>query len=267
VKGHIKSKVREQNTRNVAGIITGSDPVLKNEVVIYSAHWDHLGIGPAVNDDTIYNGAIDNGTGCGMLLEIARAWAGLEQKPRRTALFIAFTGEESGLRGSEYYAAHPVIRAGKTAAAFNFDAVFPYGRWLDATVTGAERTTLWPLVQSAARRMNLEIRPDPQPEQGHFYRSDHFSLAHAGIPSFSISEGSELAGKPAGYGTKLIQEYEEKHYHQPSDEYQEDWDFSGLAELARFGMLIAVDTANQDKLPTWNPGDEFLPARQQSGVR
>jgi Zn-dependent M28 family amino/carboxypeptidase len=267
IRVQLRSKIRDEDTHNVIAKVEGSDPVLKSEALIFSAHWDHLGIGPAVNGDSIYNGAIDNGTGCGMLLEIARAWAGLEQKPRRTALFIGFTAEESGLRGSEYYAAHPVIPAGKTAAAFNMDALLPYGRWLDVTVTGAERTTLWPLVQSAAERMNLAIKPDPEPEQGYFYRSDHFSLARAGVPSFSISQGSELAGKPAGHGAKLIQEYEEKHYHQPSDEYREDWDFSGLAELARFGMLIALDTANLDKLPTWNPGDEFLAAREQSGVR
>ena len=149
----------------------------------------------------------------------------------------------------------------------NLDGFFPVGRWLDVAVTGAERTTVWPLVEEAARRSNLKISPDPEPEQGSYYRSDHFSLAHVGVPAFSIVLGSEMAGKPAGTGQQISREYEEKRYHQPSDEYQANWDFSGLEELSRFAMLIGVNTANLDKLPTWNSGDEFLPAREQSGVK
>jgi Zn-dependent M28 family amino/carboxypeptidase len=266
-RGSLNSKVREQDTRNVVAEIPGSDPELKSEAVVFGAHWDHLGIGPAVNGDSIYNGAVDNATGCGMLLEIARAWAALEQKPRRTAVFVAFTAEEAGLRGSEYYATHPVIPAGKTAAAFNVDGIYPYGRTRDIVVTGAERTTLWPLVQEIARRFNYEIKPDTEPEQGHYYRSDHFSMARAGIPSFSISEGDEVLGKPAGYGEKINHEYDAKSYHQPSDEFHPDWDFSGLEQLARFTLVLGVDTANLDRLPTWNKGDEFLAAREKSGVR
>lgn len=263
----LRSKVTAQNTRNVVAMIPGSDPERKSEAVVFSAHWDHLGIGTPVAGDAIYNGAVDNASGCAMLLEIARAWAGLEQKPRRTAIFVSVTAEEDGLRGSEYYAAHPAVPGAKTAVDLNLDGLFAFGRSTSVVVTGAERTTLWPLVQEAAQRMSLAITPDPEPEQGHFYRSDHFSFARAGVPAFSIGQGPGLAGKPAGAGEALMREYDEKHYHQPSDEYQAGWDFSGLEELAKFTMLIGVNTANLEALPTWHAGDEFLAAREQSGVK
>jgi Zn-dependent M28 family amino/carboxypeptidase len=246
-RGNVVSKIREQETRNVVAEIPGSDPERKAEAVVFSAHWDHLGIGEAVNGDSIYNGAVDNATGCAMLLEIARAWAALEQKPRRTAIFVAVTAEEAGLRGSEYYAQHPVVPANKTAVALNFDGFYPYGRTKDVVVTGAERTRLWPVVQEAARRFAFEIKPESHPEQGHFFRSDHFSFVRAGMPAFSIGMGSEFLGKPADYGDRLFSEFNEKHYHQPSDEFHEDWDFSGLEQIARFGALIGLNAANADE--------------------
>lgn len=267
VRGNIPSKIRDIESRNVAAIVSGSDAQLKSQAVIFSAHWDHLGVADPVNGDTIYNGAVDNATGCGILLELARAWAGLQSKPRRSALFLAVTAEEAGLRGSEYYAEHPITPLNKTALDVNFDAFFPFGRTKDVEVSGAERTTVWPIVQEAARRMNVAIRPNPHPERGEYYRSDHFSFAHAGIPAFSIGLGNQLYGKPADYGEKMSEEYLEKHYHQPSDEYHEDWDFAGMVEAARFGMLIGMNVANQEKLPTWKAADEFLPARQRSGVQ
>lgn len=267
IKGEFPSKVREIESANVAAVIPGSDPALASEVVLFSAHWDHLGIGTPVDGDAIYNGAVDNATGCAMLLEIARAWAALEQKPRRSALFLAVTAEEGGLRGSEHYAQNPKIPAGKTALALNFDAFYPFGRVRDVVVTGAERTTAWPLVQEAARRMGLQIKPDPRPEQGLFYRSDHFSFARAGIPAFSIKMGNEFEGKPGDFGETVFREYNARHYHQPSDEYREDWDLAGMEQMSRFGLLIGLDAANADRLFTWRPGDEFLPARQNSGVR
>ena len=257
IRGHILSKLRELQTRNVAGIIPGSDAKLSNEALIFSAHWDHLGIGEPVNGDAIYNGAIDNATGCAILLELARAWGSLPQKPRRPALFLAVTAEEDGLRGSQYYAQHPLIAPAKTALALNFDALFPWGRAKDVVVTGAERTTIWPLVQQIAKRLNLEISPDASPEAGHYFRSDHFSFAQAGIPAFSIEHATEFAGKPAGFGKQAYEEYNSKHYHQPSDEFQPDWDFTALQQAAEFGYLLGVDVANQDKLPDWRPGDTF----------
>jgi len=267
IRCNLPTKVRDIQTRNVAGLAQGSDPRLKSEVVIYSAHWDHLGIGTPVNGDAIYNGAVDNATGCGIVMELARAWAAQPQKPRRSALFLAVTAEEGGLRGSEYYAAHPEIPAGKTAIAINYDGLFPFGRTRDVVVNGAERTTAWPVVEAVARQMELTINPDPRPEQGTYYRSDHFAFAHVGIPAFSVEEGDDFIGKPKGFGAKAFEEYNEKHYHQPSDEFQESWDFSGLAEMARFGFLIGTEVANQDVLPSWRAGDEFLAARVKSGVR
>jgi Peptidase family M28/PA domain len=264
IRAAMRSRIREMNTRNVAAIVPGSDPQAGKEAVIFSAHWDHLGIGTPVNGDAIYNGAVDNATGCGILLEIERAWAALPRKPRRSALFLAVTAEEGGLRGSEYYAQHPLIPPGATVLALNYDALQPVGRAKDLVVSGAERTTLWPLVQDTAKRFGLIIKPDPRPEQGSYYRSDHFSFAHAGIPAFSVDEGNEFAGKPANYGAEVFQDYNDKRYHQPSDEYRDDWDFSGLEEVAKFGLTLGTGAANMGRMPTWNPGDEFLPAREKS---
>jgi len=226
-------------------------------VVVYSAHWDHFGIGAPVNGDNIYNGAIDNATGCAILLELARAWAALPQKPRRSALFLSVTAEEGGLKGSEYYAAHPLVPAARTAIDLNFDALYPFGRARDVVITGAERTTVWQLARQIARRMDLEVSPDAQPAAGHYFRSDHFSFAHAGIPAFSIGRATQFAGKPPDFGEKAYQDYNSKHYHQPSDEFQPDWDFTALQQAAEYGLLLGREIANQDRLPDWRPGDQF----------
>lgn len=256
-RGRISSTIRNIETRNVAAIIPGSDPQLKDQAVVFSAHWDHLGVGDPVNGDRIYNGAVDNATGCAILLELARSWGALAEKPRRSAVFLSVTAEEGGLRGSEYYGLHPFVPAGQTALNLNFDAFEPFGRTKDITVTGAERTTAWPTVQALAKRFNYEIKPDPRPEQGSYFRSDHFSMARVGIPSFSLHLGNEFWGKPAGFGDQAFKEFNEKHYHQPSDEYHDDWDFSGIEQIARFGFSLGMEVANQDKLPDWVPGDEF----------
>jgi Zn-dependent M28 family amino/carboxypeptidase len=257
IHGDVRSRIRAIDSRNVAAIVPGRDPKLKDEVIIYSAHWDHLGVGEPVNGDPIYNGAIDNATGCAILLELAHAWAALPEKPRRSALFLAVTAEEDGLRGSQYYAAHPLFPPGKTAIALNYDAIYPWGRAKDVVIAGAERTTVLPLAESIAKRLNLTISPDSEPEQGNYFRSDHFSFARAGIPAFSIDHATQFAGKPAGYYQKLWQEFNEKHYHQPSDEFHADWDFTALEQAAEFGMLLGIDIANQEKLPDWRPGDQF----------
>ncbi len=247
LRGRIPAKVRELDTRNVAAIIEGSDPGRKSEAVLFTAHWDHLGIGAPVGDDNIYNGAVDNATGCAILLEIARAWAALDPKPRRSALFLAVTAEEGGLRGSEFYAANPLVPIEKTPIALNFDGYYPFGRTKDVILNGAERTKLWPLIQDVAARMDLKILPDPRPEQGSYFRSDHFPLAKAGVPAFSISMGKEFYGKPEGFGEKLFEEYNSKHYHQPSDEYSENWDFAGIEHIARFGFTLGLEVANMEK--------------------
>lgn len=266
ISANIPIAIRQINSRNVIGRVEGSSPTLKSQAVLFTAHWDHLGIGLPVNGDRIYNGAVDNATGCGMVLEIARVWAGLPQKPKRTALFIFVTAEEQGLLGSEYYGEHPEIPAGKTAADINYDALYPFGRTKDVDVTGAERTTLWPIVEHDAQRLGLTITPDAEPGQGHYYRSDHFSLARVGIPSFSISQGTDYIGKPANFGKTIFEQYNKEHYHQPSDEYKPDWDFAGMEQMADFGLTLGLDFANMPKLATWHSGDEFLAARQKSGV-
>jgi Zn-dependent M28 family amino/carboxypeptidase len=260
----VPAHLRQFESQNVVAMIPGSDPELREQAVVFSAHWDHLGTAAPVNGDGIYNGAVDNASGCGILLELARAWSLLNPRPRRSAIFLAVTAEEAGLRGSAYYALHPSVPVGKTASDINFDAVLPFGGTKDVFLTGAERTTLWPLVQRAVRQMQLEIRSESHPEQGYYYRSDHFSFAHAGVPAFSIDLGTELEGKPSGYGEQVAEEYRTQRYHQPSDEYNDTWNMAGMEQVLQLGMRIGIDAANQDKLPTWREGDEFLPARLRS---
>jgi Zn-dependent M28 family amino/carboxypeptidase len=257
LRGRLNAKIREIVSRNVLGVIPGSDAKLKEEFVMFGAHWDHLGIAVPVNGDNIYNGAIDNGTGVGVVLEIARAWGALRDKPRRSALFAFWTAEESGLRGAEYYAAHPPVPNTKIAVNINYDAIYPSARTKDVVVTGAERTSAWPIVQEAARRFQLEIAPDPRPEQGSYYRSDHFMMARAGIPAFSVKAGSKVAGQADDFAAEEFKVYNTKHYHQPSDEYRADWDFASIEHVARFGYLVGLNIANAQQMPKWNAGDEF----------
>ena len=257
IRGRLPTKIRALDTRNVAAMFPGSDPKLKDEYIIYSAHWDHLGIGPAVNGDSIYNGAVDNATGCAILLELARAWGALPLKPRRSVLFLSVTAEEGLMKGSEYYAAHPLVPPGKTSIDLNYDALYPWGRAADVVLTGAERTSVYPLAQQLAKRLELGISTDAVPEAGHYFRSDHFSFARAGIPAFSIGHATEFTGKPAGFGEKADQEYNSRNYHQPSDAFQADWDFTALEQAAQFGFLLGRDLANQDALAGWKPGDAF----------
>ena len=254
---NVQSKIHPLETRNVAAIVPGSDPKLKDQAVLFTAHWDHFGIGEPVNGDTIYNGAIDNATGCAVVLELARVWAALPQKPKRSAIFLFVTAEEAGLKGSEFYGAHPLLPLAQTAIDLNYDALYPFGRAADVVITGAERTTVYPLAQQIAKRLNLTISTDAQPEAGHYFRSDHFSLSKAGVPAFSIEHATEFAGKPAGFGAQAYQEYNSKHYHQPSDQFDESWDFTALQQAAEYGFLLGKDIANQDRLPDWKPGEPF----------
>jgi Zn-dependent M28 family amino/carboxypeptidase len=266
IRGHIPTTVQKIVTKNVIGIVEGSDPALKSEAVLFTAHWDHLGTGKsAVGTSAIYNGALDNATGCGVLLEMARAWASQKPQPKRSALFLAATAEESGLLGATYYAAHPTIPLGKTAINLNFDTVLPLGVPESIVVSGAERTTAWPMVQTAARKHHLDIEPDKMAHLGFYYRSDHFALARGGVPAFSIFPGEKIAGKPADFARTRIEEFIAKVYHTPFDVYHADWDLSGYPVLMRFAFDVARDAANAPSLPTWVAGDEFLPARQKSG--
>jgi Zn-dependent M28 family amino/carboxypeptidase len=267
LKGNIPTRIETIRSNNVAGIVEGSDPPLKAEAVVFTAHWDHLGVGRAVVGDTIYNGAADNATGCALILELARAWAAQTPKPKRSALFLAVTAEEKGLLGSKYYAQHPLVPLGKTALNLNFDMILPLGVPESVVVTGAERTTAWPAVKAAAARAGLEIEPDQRAHLGIFYRSDHFSMARAGVPAFSVGGGMKIKGKPADFARKAAQQFNDTAYHTPQDELRPEWDFAGFPVLGRFALDVARQAANADGLPTWNPGDEFRPARERSGVK
>ena len=264
LKAHMVSKVRNFESNNVLAMLPGSNRNLKDEAVIYTAHYDHLGIRPDMPGDNIYNGAADNATGCGILLELARAFSGAKERPERSIIFASVTAEEQGLLGSEYLGKHPPIPAGKITLDLNYDDVKPLGAPEEVEVSGAERTTFYPWVQATAKEFRLTIRPDARPEAGHFYRSDHFSLARVGIPSFSINEGMKFKGHDEAWGLAQDKQYTEKHYHQPSDEYHPEMDFVGDAAMARFGFALGWEAASAPRLVGWQKGDEFEAAREKS---
>jgi Zn-dependent M28 family amino/carboxypeptidase len=262
VKETIVSKVRSFASRNVVGKVNGSDPKLAQQAILYSAHYDHLGIHPEEKGDNIYNGAADNATGCGILLELARAFASADQKPKRSALFAAVTAEEQGLLGSKFLGEHPPVPAQNISLDMNYDDIAPVGEPQQLVVSGAERTSVYPLVEKLAKDFDLAIQPDNHPEAGHYYRSDHFSMARVGVPAFSVNEGALFKGHDLAWGEAEQKDYVEHRYHQPSDEYRADMDFRGDAKLAKFGLVLGWETANQADLAGWQPGDEFEKARK-----
>jgi Zn-dependent M28 family amino/carboxypeptidase len=264
LSAHMTSKIRPFESNNVIATLPGTDRVLKNEGVMYTAHYDHLGIRPDMPGDNIYNGAMDNGTGCGILLEIARVYASAPQKPRRSIYFASVTAEEQGLLGSEYLGKHPPIPAGKISLDLNYDNVRPLGAAEEVEVTGAERTNFYPAVQATAQDFRFAIRPDARPEAGHYYRSDHFSLARVGIPAFSINEGMKFKGHNEAWGLDQEADYTSHHYHQPSDEYHPGMDYTSDAAMARFGFALGWEAANAANLVEWKKGDEFEGARRAS---
>jgi Zn-dependent M28 family amino/carboxypeptidase len=265
LKAHMVSKVRNFESNNVLAILPGSDRKLTDEAVMYTAHYDHFGIHPDMPGDNIFNGADDNASGCGILLELARAFGAAAQRPRRSILFAAVTAEEQGLLGSEYFAKHPPIAAGKISLDLNYDDVKPLGAPEEVEVPGAERTTFYPTVAAMAKEFRLAIRRDSLPAAGDFYRSDHFSLARVGIPAFSINEGLKYKGHTEAWGMAQERDYIDKHYHQPSDEYHPEMDFVGDSAMARFGFALGWAAANQANLIGWQHGDEFEAARKVSG--
>jgi Zn-dependent M28 family amino/carboxypeptidase len=260
-KAHIESKVRQFESYNVLGMLAGRDGENPGQAVVYSAHYDHLGIDPTMSGDNIYNGAVDNGTGCGILLELAHAYATSASRPPHPVLFAAVTAEEKGLLGSNYLGKHLPIPAAKIALDLNYDAILPIGVPLSVTVTGAERTSFYPTVEKTASVFGFEIQPDAEPGAGHYYRSDHFSLARAGVPAFSINEGVKFAGHTPEWGKAQRDEYTAKHYHQPSDEYSAAMDFSTDAALAKFGFALGWQALLANRTVNWLPGDEFEAAR------
>ena len=264
LQAHVVSELRPFVSKNVIVKVPGADPKRKDEAVLYSAHYDHLGMDPNLPGDKIYNGAIDNATGCAILLELARAWARTKPVPPRSIFFAAVTAEEQGLLGSEYLGKHSPIPPSKISLDLNYDALAPIGDPEEVEVSGVERTTFYPVVEATAKEFGLAIRPDAHPEAGHYYRSDHFSLARVGVPSFSIGEGLKYKGHDAAWGDAQAKDYVDHHYHQPSDEYRPEMDFAGLAKMARFGFALGSKAASQPALTGWQPGDEFEAARKKS---
>ncbi len=265
LKGHVESRVRRYDSTNlvgkVAGVAAGSNAVL------YTAHYDHLGIDPDAKGDNIYNGAADNGTGCGILLEMARAFAQSSEKPPHDIYFASVTAEEQGLLGSQYLGMHPPVPAGQISLDLNYDMVLPVGIPLSANLGGAERIDFWPTVQTVAQDFDLKLLPDPTPGAGHYYRSDHFSLARVGIPAFSVDQGNLFEGHDVAWGHDQYEDYVAHHYHQPSDEYRADWDFRGNAKLAQFGFVLGWLASEQPKPVEWKPGDEFEAARKKNEAK
>ncbi len=264
LKANMLSKVRPFDVNNVIAKLPGSDPKLKDEAIIYSAHYDHLGIVAGMPGDNIYNGAQDNATGCGILLEIARVLAAAKQQPKRSIYFASVTAEEQGLRGSEFLGKHPPVPAKEISLDLNYDDVPPLGVPEEVNVAGAERTTFYSTVESTAKDFGLKIVPDSQPGAGHYYRSDHFSLARAGVPAFSIDEGVKYQDHSREWGLDQAKEFVAKRYHQPSDEYYPEMDFRGDAVMARFGVALGWLAADQPTLIGWKSGDEFAKARAGS---
>ncbi|HKP87772.1 MAG TPA: M28 family metallopeptidase [Blastocatellia bacterium] len=261
-KLEIENKIRHIESHNVAALIEGSDPRLTNEYVIYTAHWDHLGIGlPDANGDNIYNGALDNATGCAGLIEIARAFKALAKPPRRSILFLAVTAEEKGLIGSKYYAENPIYPLDQTVATINMDGLNQWGPTRDLTVVGLGNSTLDDTLKQAAAEKGRVIRPDPEPEKGFYYRSDHFNFAKQGVPALDPGDGVDFIGKPAGWGQKKRDEYTENDYHKPSDEIKPDWDLSGAVEDLRLLFTVGYRVANTDRYPEWKPSTEFKAKR------
>jgi Zn-dependent M28 family amino/carboxypeptidase len=259
----MRNSVQHMSSSNVVGVVRGTDPVLRDEYVAYSAHWDHLGIGPVVNGDSIYNGAVDNASGVATILAIARA-AAEGPKPRRSQLFVFVTAEESGLLGSAYFGEHPTVPASKIIAALNMDVVPVNGRVTDLNVMGDNKSSLGPAIAQLVKADGIRLSPDAHPEQGHFYRSDHFSFAKVGIPSVSIGGGDDYVGRPPGWGVQQGDDYVAHHYHQPSDEYRSDFDLRGAVQLAEIVRRFGLSLANAPTVPTWNADAEFRAMRDAS---
>ncbi|HSB19500.1 MAG TPA: M20/M25/M40 family metallo-hydrolase [Anaeromyxobacteraceae bacterium] len=262
----IEARVSATETANVLARLPGSDAALAGEAVLFTAHHDHLGTkrDARPGEDAIYNGAVDNGTGCAAMLGVARAFRALPRPPRRTVVMAFVAAEEQGLLGSEWLAAHPPVPVGRIAAVLNMDGLRPLGRTRDVNMGGLGKSTLDAFVTAAAAAQGRVVTGDPFPERGHYYRSDQFSFAKAGVPAVSLGGGLDCIGKPEGSCRQAEEEWLRKHYHQPSDEYRADWDVSGIAEDARLVFLVGRRIAEADQMPRWNAGDEFEAARQRA---
>lgn len=259
----VKQAVRSFKSRNVLGKIDGSDARLKNEWLMYTAHWDHLGRHPELQGDQIFNGAVDNATGVAGLLELAAAFSKLKPAVKRPVLFIATTAEEAGLLGAKFYAQHPLYPLEKTVADINIDGLNPWGKTTDIEDISFGNSTLDDALADAAKRHGRTMNPNSQPEKGSFYRADQFEFSKVGLPSLYTGAGKDVIGKPAGFGQQKKDEFIAKHYHQPSDQVDPAWDVSGAVEDLQLLFEVGYQVANGETYPEWKPGNEFKAKRDQ----
>src|SRR5499426_443096 len=256
-----QNKLRTIDSQNVVAKVEGTDPALKDEYVVYTAHWDHLGIGPEVNGDRIYNGAKDNAVGVAGLLELARAFTSVMPPPKRSILFVAVTAEEQGLLGSQYYSVSPIYPLAKTLANINMDGLNTYGRTKDVILIGLGNSELDDYVKAAAAEQGRVVHGDAEPEKGFYYRSDHFNFAKQGVPALDPDEGVEFIGQPPDYGKRMRDEWTEKRYHTPRDVVLPDWNLDGTREDLKVFFAVGYRVAQADKFPEWKPGNEFKAKR------
>lgn len=257
----LTNTLRPVESRNVLARVEGRDPAIRDQVVIYTAHWDHLGLGPEVDGDRVYNGARDNAIGTASIVEIARAFTKLPTPPRRSILFLATTAEEQGLLGSEYYARQPLYPFAKTAAVINIDGLNVYGRTRDLVLVGSGASELDDYVRDAAGEQGRVVRPDPEPEKGFYYRSDHFPFAREGVPALNPEEGTDFIGKPSEFARRVRDQWTEHDYHKPSDVVKDDWDLKGAREDLKVFMAVGFRIAEAERFPEWRPGHEFKAKR------
>jgi Zn-dependent M28 family amino/carboxypeptidase len=259
----IRNVLRSVESRNVVGRLTGADPALRDEHVVVTAHWDHFGHGSPVGGETIRHGAVDNATGVAGLLELARAFAASPVRPKRSMLFLSVTAEEQLLLGSEHYVRHPLVPLEKTLAVMNLEMLNVYGRTADITVYGLGASDLDDHVRAAAAKQSRVVRGDPAPEQGWFYRSDHFPFARRGVPAMWVGGGDDYVGQPAGYGKRMRDEYVANRYHKPADVVRPDWDVTGALEDLQIYFEVGLGVANASRYPEWKPGAEFKAKRDE----
>jgi len=259
----LDSKLRTVDSQNVLGTLEGSDPVRKDEYIVYSAHWDHLGKDPSMQGDQIFNGALDNASGVATMLEVAEAFAKLPEKPERSILFLAVTAEEKGLLGAKYYAENPLYPLGKTLANINMDGINQWGRTSDVVVVGLGNSTLDDVLAEAASTQSRTLEPDAEPEKGFYYRSDHFEFAKQGVPALYTHAATDYIGKPEGYGQQKRDDFTANHYHKVSDEVRPDWDLTGAVEDAQLMFQVGYRVSRQAEWPAWKPGVEFKARREQ----
>ncbi len=263
LEGTLRSSVKHLQTNNIIGRVDGSDAQLKEQCVIFTAHYDHFGVGRVIDGDSIYNGALDNASGTSLMMTLAEAFSAAQSKPKRSLLFAAVAGEEQGLLGSHYLAKHPPVPLSRIAANLNTDVINVIGRTSDISCQGSDRSTLGDDLAIVTKELGMTVIPDQAPEQGGFYRSDHFSFAKAGVPAMSVGSGRNFVGVDTAF-VRMMRERGGKIYHQPTDELYDDWKYDGALQQAEIAIRIAWRVANSAGMPQWNSRSEFEAARQQS---